>query len=423
MVSVRAYAILIILGVCDSFNFDLNFVDLISVGSGEKYFGYSLLLQKGDVSRVIVGAPNSNSSYAVHNSIGVPGALYKCDIGTSSSCQQYVIESKGNTEVKSGDNRYNFKDLKDNGLMGAAVEGGDNVDDPLYVCSPRWKNDRSDRYGQHYLANGICYGMTTSSNITADWERYMPLLNAGKQGYTLAKVVKYYYAMGQLGFAMHYVTRQRRLLLGAPGVLGWRGSIVQVAFQDTSNLQIQRRDTHQRHKRQLLYSFNVPNPVYISSLEEDNFYFGYSVSSGRFVRKYSDLWFIAGSPRAADLYGMVLLFEFPQYEDSDLIVHKKFIGEQFGSYFGGSVLGIATSDLGAQMGIFDLLVGAPTYTTDTWDEGCVYFYKNKGEGNLDSPRKIYGSKKPGARFGTAMSAIGDVNKDSFEGQFCILFHL
>ncbi|KAK5648517.1 hypothetical protein RI129_003409 [Pyrocoelia pectoralis] len=209
---------------------------------------------------------------------------------------------------------------------------------------------------------------------------------------------------------MHYIKNQRKLLLGAPGVLGWRGTIVQVVFQDTGNLQVQRREIRERRKREIISNFDIPNPVYISSLDEDNLYFGYSISSGRFARKYRDLWYIAGSPRAADLHGMVLLFEFPLYDDSDLIVHRKLIGDQFGSYFGGSVLGVDTSD----SGVVDLLVGAPTYVIDTWDEGCVIFYKNSGDGNFDKPLKVFGSKKTGARFGTAISAIGDINKDHFE---------
>lgn len=49
-------------------------------------------------------------------------------------------------------------------------------------------------------------------------------------------------------------------------------------------------------------------------------------------------------------------------------------GEQFGSYFGSSLLVIHKSDGGD-----DVLVGAPMYSGTTFDEGCVYYYKNKND--------------------------------------------
>lgn len=70
-----------------------------------------------------------------------------------------------------------------------------------------------------------------------------------------------------------------------------------------------------------------------------------------------------------------MLYEFVGYDDSDLSVHKKLVGEQMGAYFGASVLCVdVTLNL-----VSDLLIGAPSYFIDSWDEGCVYFYKNDGQ--------------------------------------------
>ncbi|KAK4884565.1 hypothetical protein RN001_000836 [Aquatica leii] len=405
--------VLSVLSVCESLNFDLDFIELISIRSGDQYFGYSVLLQKGPTSSVIVGAPNSSSIFPSHQSLHVPGAVYKCDIGVPYSCQEFVIENKGNTE-RSFSNLYSYKDRKDDGLLGASIDGGENVGDPFFTCSPRWKNERYDRSGQHYLAHGVCYQMQNSSSLNTDGVRMMPLLNAGKQGYTLDRVVKYYYAMGQIGVSMHFIKDKKELLLGAPGLLGWRGSVLRTKYSDSTFLPPQQKLQDGRLKRQAESNVRIPNPVYISSLKDDNYYFGYSVSSGRFMLKYTDLWYISGSPRAEDLYGMVLLFEYPTYDDSDLILHKKIVGEQLGSYFGGSVLGVSTTGSKTRIAIADLLVGAPSYVIDTWDEGCVYFYKSDGKGNFESPIKLLGNKQTGARFGTALSSVGDLNKDSYE---------
>ncbi|KAF5280336.1 hypothetical protein FQR65_LT03145 [Abscondita terminalis] len=391
----------------------INFVELIDIGSENSYFGYSVLMQKGPVSSVIIGAPNSSSSIPSHSTLSVPGAVYKCEIGTSGSCREYVIENQGNTE-DAFSNLFSYKDRKDGGLLGATLEGGENVGDPFYTCSPRWKNDRRDRSGQHYLVHGICYAIHNSTNLDSDADRMMPLLNAGKQGYTLNRAVKYYYAMGQTGLSMHYIKDINELLLGAPGLLGWRGSVLQVKINNSNVLPPLQRLSEDRYKRETKVDIRIPNPVYNSVLKDDSYYFGYSISSGRFVTKYADLWYIAGAPRGDDLYGIVLLFEFPMIDDTELIVHKQIIGEQLGSYFGGSVLGVPTSGTRNRIAVADLLVGAPSYVIDTWDEGCVYFYKNDGKGNFESPTKLFGNKQIGARFGTAMSSIGDLNKDSYE---------
>ncbi|KAF5291343.1 hypothetical protein FQA39_LY03494 [Lamprigera yunnana] len=401
------YNVLSVCSLGDSFNFDLDFVDVVSGDSSDNYFGYSVLLQKGDPSSVIVGAPKSSSIFESHRDLVRPGAIYKCNIGISEACQEYVVEDQGNTE-KFYSNFYTYKDKKDDGLLGASLDGGENVGDVIFTCSPRWKNDRVDRSGQHYLANGICYTIKNSLRVNETGDRLMPLLNTGKQGYSFNRVVKYYYAMGELGFSMHYIKDNKELLLGTPGLLGWRGSVYngKILDEDTSP-PFQRLS--QRPIREIKVNSRLPNPVYIAALEDDNSYLGYSVSSGKFVRQYRDLWYIAGSPRAEFLHGLVLLFEYPSHDDADLIVHDKFVGEQIGSYFGSSVLGISTTS----DGLDDLLVGAPSYVVDTWDEGCIFFYKNTGQRSFSSPKKIFGSKTAGARFGTTMTSIGDLNKDSY----------
>lgn len=65
---------------------------------------------------------------------------------------------------------------------------------------------------------------------------------------------------------------------------------------------------------------------------------------------------------------------------------KALNGENIGTYFGASLLAV---DVNAN-GIDDLFVGAPTYSLNQYDEGCVYFYKSKGDVCL-TPQLIYSS--------------------------------
>lgn len=69
----------------------------------------------------------------------------------------------------------------------------------------------------------------------------------------------------------------------------------------------------------------------------------------------------------------------------------------------------------------ELLIGAPQHTitndasATSGDEGKVYVYVNKG-GNLIEALPLYGNKVKGARFGSAISLLGDINRDNFNGK-------
>ena len=62
------------------------------------------------------------------------------------------------------------------------------------------------------------------------------------------------------------------------------------------------------------------------------------------------------------------------YEENRRLKNTYLLGEQYGSYFGASLLVIHKSQGGD-----DILVGAPLYPGDSWDEGCVYYYKNRND--------------------------------------------
>lgn len=57
--------------------------------------------------------------------------------------------------------------------------------------------------------------------------------------------------------------------------------------------------------------------------------------------------------------------------------YNEISGEEFGSYFGASLLVIHNNSNGD-----DILVGAPSYSGTSFDEGCVYYYKNNNVSNF-----------------------------------------
>lgn len=96
-------------------------------------------------------------------------------------------------------------------------------------------------------------------------------------------------------------------------------------------------------------------------------YTGYAVTSGKFNGLTN--WYAAGGPRALDLLGQVVIFQYVGTNSLEVLFTIK--GNKFGSYFGGS---LATGRL---TGGLDLLVGAQTYPEDKYDEGKVFVYEYK----------------------------------------------
>lgn len=85
-----------------------------------------------------------------------------------------------------------------------------------------------------------------------------------------------------------------------------------------------------------------------------------------------------------------------------------------GSYFGAALLSV---DMDGDNNT-DLLVAAPMDSGRTWDEGAVFYYRtDKRTGYFDVGRKLTGkSGKAGARFGTTMASLGDIDLDGFNGK-------
>ncbi|KAJ8938747.1 hypothetical protein NQ314_011344 [Rhamnusium bicolor] len=168
-----------------------------------------------------------------------------------------------------------------------------------------------------------------------------------------SNVAIFYYdnAFGEAGLDIHYLKERKQVLLGAPGVKGWNG---------------------------------------------------YKITSARFEVTGTNIWYIAGVPRADALLGNVKIFN----NDGKLVV--TLTGSEMGSYFGSTVLAV---DLNNDH-IDDLLIGAPMGAGTTWDEGYVYFY-NYHQSKLANPVILVGAKKMGARFGTAIVSLGDIDLDSY----------
>ncbi|KAM4875334.1 integrin alpha-1 [Thomomys bottae] len=209
--------------------------------------------------------------------------------------------------------------------------------------------------------------------------------------------------MSQTGFSAHY--SQDWVMLGAVGAYDWNGTVV---MQKVNQIIVPQNTTFQVESAKQ----NEPLASYL----------GYTVNSATVP---GDVLYIAGQPRYNHT-GQVIIY---RMEGADIKIVQTLYGEQIGSYF-GSVL--TTVDIDKDSNTDILLVGAPMYMgTEKEEQGKVYVYilnQTRFEYQMslepikqaccsslkhNSCTKENANEPCGARFGTAIAAVKDLNVDGF----------
>ncbi|KAL0831590.1 hypothetical protein ABMA28_002375 [Loxostege sticticalis] len=351
------------------------------------YFGYAVLLSDMGLN---VGAPKAQSRERKGSS---PGLVFTCPLDDLDHSN--VTCKPLNRNVRSFLPWDFFKDDMWFGATMAAIPDG-----KLLVCAPRVTKPYQEK---HLLANGACYVHSKDREIGL-----FPLKDPARQAYrtegTRKEYGEYgshlnYYAYGQAGLAVTY-TKDNKVVIGAPGVLQWTGAIVDYKHNPAS------------------FTFDLSpstNPYHTKDLGPDD-YFGYSVGSGVFDES-GKILYVAGAPRSKRGYGQVLVVEQIVHENDPLKIKAQLVGPQLGAYFGSS---LCTPDIDKD-GFTDLLVGAPNYAMRsdgelTYDQGAVFVYMTKKSDKgfiLEEAGVIRGSGDKGARFGTSIADLGDIDGDGF----------
>lgn len=221
------------------------------------------------------------------------------------------------------------------------------------------------------------------------------------------------------------------MLIGAPGVFNWKGTIVR--FQSKSQGDsggLSRRDTSERltiHKRDVMYyDTDVPNPGHWN--QGNDSYFGYAVSSGYFEGINSkNILYVGSAPQANAQRGEVYIFDIVPVGSSvfstekTIKIYHTFSSQQMGEYFGYALV---ADDFNGD-GFYDLAIAAPFNSKeDSYENGAVYVYENLGETATGiswsagfTLKNILRSEieSGGGRFGLAISKIGDINEDGYNG--------
>uniref|UniRef100_A0A3Q3VMZ6 VWFA domain-containing protein n=1 Tax=Mola mola TaxID=94237 RepID=A0A3Q3VMZ6_MOLML len=209
--------------------------------------------------------------------------------------------------------------------------------------------------------------------------------------------------MSQAGFSAH--TTKEGVLLGAVGAYDWNGTVV----MHTAGGTIVPGKTQ------------FYDPTTEAGYEGLAGYLGYDVQS---ASTPDGVLYITGAPRYNHT-GRVVVYRLN--ENNQIVVSQILKGEQIGSYF-GSVL--QTVDINGDSFTDLLLIGAPMFMgTERDEQGQVYVYKLNQDGQFEHEFTLKpvnqscctahsascsNKNEPcGARFGTAIAAVSDLNLDGF----------
>ncbi|KAK4297283.1 hypothetical protein Pmani_030290 [Petrolisthes manimaculis] len=204
------------------------------------------------------------------------------------------------------------------------------------------------------------------------------------------------------------ITDGAGLLLGAPGVYQWKGTLATLKPKDDFGIiESRRREVTRQGSSWVITTSEVMEPL---AQSQDYDYYGYSVTSGRFWGQHVS--YVSSAPRA-DLYGKVYLVGSESGRVEWLTT-----GPQVGAGFG---MVVAAGDVTGD-GVDELFVGAPLYVrSEVWEAGTVFAYTVENFGELSLSARLEGGVRDweetgGGRFGSALTVIGDLDRDGFNGE-------
>lgn len=179
------------------------------------------------------------------------------------------------------------------------------------VCAPRLVTD----VRSYYLLHGVCYwSSNTNGSKPNNVQKIAPLRLKEKQYNRFDNETYFYYMYGEQGISVHITANNEEILVGAPGIFTWKGSVIRHRPRPMDDFGgMSRREenavTIPRMRRQgkeetIEYVSEIPNPLFWE--QGDNSYFGFAVSSGFFDGPNNPkMLYVASAPQANTQQGEV----------------------------------------------------------------------------------------------------------------------
>ncbi|XP_061179856.1 integrin alpha-8-like isoform X1 [Saccostrea echinata] len=368
------------------FNMDIK-TPVIQKGNAGDMFGYSVAqhIDQGQ-SWMLVGAPRAQTGQP---EIVRGGAVLRCRIDPHNQtntippwCQIIPFDNRGNERRPDITGIYQpIEDKNDQWFGATVISSGESGQ--ILACAPRYvylstQFNKREPVGTCYLARS---GSTT-------FEEYSPCRgNKFQDPDGISSVMLWgYHRVGfcQAGMSAVFSNNGSRLLIGAPGAFYWQGQVYNY-WLDLNNNKLSTRE---------------------EGASEDNKYRGYSSAVGHFDNDNVEDY-VVGIPRAERLLGVVQLY------NQNLQPIKNITGKQIGAYFGYA---LAVEDLNGDK-LDDIIVGAPLHSDKdsfSYDTGRVYIYYQDSRRKFRQKKKdILDGYEARSRFGSALTGLGDINRDSF----------
>lgn len=375
------------------YNIDIEFPQLFRGPSGSRFGVTAEIVKTVSKSWILVGATKDN--FADKPEIPEPGNVYACPVNFNENARCSILSNLRTAESTSSVTPSGVFEQREQ-LLGATIHVPKSQNSPILICAPKWRNLRfftsSNPQLESYLVVGNCFQLPDRNDLN------QTSLNMFRMNLTM---IKDYYRDPMFGFSLtDSPHKDFDVIFSTPnaGLASTGGTFTQA------------------HNPLRTRPFIVENSDLITTYVSGS-YFAYSLATGQFGG--TGYYYVAGAPGFSNQNGVVGSFsilEVNGVSNSEQQV-KLIEGLQIGGGFGQTLV---IADVNAD-GHDDILVGAPnTYIDDVnknrviYDVGAIHvFYGNGDLATLidQDPQTVMGTRKLGSRFGTAISSVGDLNKD------------
>ncbi|XP_076609166.1 integrin alpha-IIb isoform X1 [Chaetodon auriga] len=386
--------VFVLLCACVSVCVCLNLLDeaVTFRGPSGSLFGFSLDFHTfSNRSFVVIGAPKANTN---QSGVTEGGAVFLCPWSPKGgTCDIISFDLEGDEDYSSSG--LSFHTFKSQQWFGASVRSVSNTH--LLACAPlfHWNVQRQGaESGKTPVGNCLLLDQRTGNSTSFSPCRgimmeddYKHMSNRNDQRYC------------EVGFSAD-ITKEGRLLLGAPGSFYFQGQVITVGVSDIID--------SGRSKDPIRYTAGISQ-----SDERGGYdlYHGYSVASGQLTGD-STPDYLVGVPNDRNTAGTVKIYD--GRSSGSLRVYHSFQGAQVASYFGHSV---AVADINSD-GLDDVLIGAPLFmdrvTEQLQERGQVVLYLQRRHAAFSSQpdQSLIGFSLYG-RFGAALAVLGDLDMDGY----------